>query len=368
MPVPPMGEVGRREARQRLVELEDAARRNYAAAEEARDALAREHARLNLETEARNEIQREALLLRHELDKARAQKVEEVTPWQQQQRARAGSEVLRDELAQLREQHARAVAELELLRAAAGSSEAAATAPMPNEMLAEYADRLRVAQEERASIQAQFDRVTAERQEAQAALERAAVTARERVENEATRVTELERALAAMTQDRDRLRTEIEQLGSAAPASDHLARLEARVAEAEERAREAERVQGRIRRDASEVGKAKRAIETAHAEVVSERDRLREELAATHAELARLMADNEQMRAHASSLGNELATYRAHVAISAANPAAESGAVEEPAAPERAGPRPDGTRRHAMAELTAIAATSGDDDFSFRRR
>ena len=51
--VPPAGEIGRRAARQRLAALEDAARRNLRAAEEARRVLADEHRRLQEESSAR---------------------------------------------------------------------------------------------------------------------------------------------------------------------------------------------------------------------------------------------------------------------------------------------------------------------------
>ena len=69
--VPPAGEIGRRAARQRLAALEDAARRNLRAAEEARRVLADEHRRLQEESSARLVAQDEAAALRCELARLR---------------------------------------------------------------------------------------------------------------------------------------------------------------------------------------------------------------------------------------------------------------------------------------------------------
>ena len=69
--VPPTGEIGRRAARQRLAALEDAARRNLRAAEEARRVLADEHRRLQEESSARLAAQDEAAALRRELERLR---------------------------------------------------------------------------------------------------------------------------------------------------------------------------------------------------------------------------------------------------------------------------------------------------------
>jgi hypothetical protein len=67
--VPPTVDTGRRAVRQRLAELENAARRNYRSAEEARRVLADEHARLEEELSARTHAQHEAAALRRELER-----------------------------------------------------------------------------------------------------------------------------------------------------------------------------------------------------------------------------------------------------------------------------------------------------------
>ena len=67
--VPPTVETGRQAVRQRLAELENAARRNYRSAEEARRVLADEHQRLEQELTARTHAQHEAAALRRELER-----------------------------------------------------------------------------------------------------------------------------------------------------------------------------------------------------------------------------------------------------------------------------------------------------------
>jgi hypothetical protein len=62
--VAPAGDVSRRAARQRLIDLEQAARRNFRSAEEARRALLEEHSRLQQESSARAKAQGEASALR----------------------------------------------------------------------------------------------------------------------------------------------------------------------------------------------------------------------------------------------------------------------------------------------------------------
>jgi hypothetical protein len=327
VPVLPTGEVGRRAARRRLVELEDVARHNLRSAEEARAALAHEHARLVHEASVRHDTQREALLLHRELEKLRA-KAEQETPWKKQQRVRDGSAAIRDEFARLKEKHERVVAELNRVREGAGP---------PDGLVEEYVARLREEQQARVTLQGEVTRLRAE-------------------------------------------------AGSSAleGAEPRIAQLEARAEAAEERAREAERIQGRIRRDASEIAKAKRIAEQgrqdaerARHDLAAELDTVRVQMVELHEELVRIDADNDGLRAHAVALGDELASLRAAGPVApalAGLPALSAVALDAPEelpATERSArseASPGGARRHAMAELTAIAATSGDDDFAYRRR
>src|SRR5882757_4696852 len=67
--VPDSADTSRRALRQRLTDLENAARRNYRSAEEARRVLADEHQRLEQELNARTHAQHEAAALRREVER-----------------------------------------------------------------------------------------------------------------------------------------------------------------------------------------------------------------------------------------------------------------------------------------------------------
>ena len=91
--VPPLGEVNRKATRQRLAQLESAARRNLRSAEEARHVLAEEHQRLQAEASARTKAQQEAAALRRELDRLRD--TESRRALKEKTRARRGPRAMR---------------------------------------------------------------------------------------------------------------------------------------------------------------------------------------------------------------------------------------------------------------------------------
>jgi chromosome segregation ATPase len=446
--VPPMGDVGRREARQRLLELEDVARRNLRSAEEARRALLEEHRRLEEENSARAEVEREAAALRRELERLR--ETEEQRDARAKTRAaREARAEMADEVQRIQEQHESVVLELDRLRGTLGEHDG---------LLEEYNARLREEQQARSALQKELDRAEASRELAERAVTVATEDARRRAEDERIRLATAEAALADAVSDRDRFAAQIEELTAGDGAigrlnaelaerdeaaarlneqiADLTARLtaseeaaqtaarlqadaEAKVAEiermhsdrtavdaaesrtaeleaavaaaeakagaAEERAREAERQQGRMRREASELAKARRTSEQALREGKDALEPLRAKLAETEAELVRARVDGDRLRANATELADELSALRASVTeLQPAAPAPtshvedvldESSGEEHPTLERRRQPDNEshdpavpGVRRHAMAELTAIAATVGSDDPNPRRR
>ena len=447
--VPPTGDVGRREARQRLLELEDVARRNLRSAEEARRVLLEEHRRLEDENSARADAEREASALRRELDRLRESE-EQRDAKAKTVAAREARAEMADEVRRIQEQHESVVLELERLRGTLGEHDG---------LLEEYNERLREEQQARAALRKELDRAEASRELAERAVTVATEDARRRAEDERIRLATAEAALADAVSDRDRFAARIEELTAGDGAigrlnaelgerDEEIARLngqiadltarlgaaeaaaqaalraqveaEAKVAElehrhadgatavdaagsrvaeleaavaaaeakveaAEERAREAERQQGRMRREASELAKARRASEEALRQGSDALEPLRAKLAETEAELVRARADGDRLRTHAAALGDELSALRASVTeLQSAAPAPMSdveGVVEDapeedrpalerrrPQEPGRGEPAIPGVRRHAMAELTAIAATVGSDESTGRRR
>jgi chromosome segregation ATPase len=354
--VPPAGEVGRRAARQRLLELEDVARRNLRSAEEARRVLAEEHRRLELESSARSDAETEAAALRREVDRLRDDE-EQRNAQAKTRAAREARAEMAAEVERIQQQYERVVSELNRLRGTISDHDT---------MFEEYASHLREEQQARAAMRAELDRAISERELAEKGLARASEDARRHAEDSSIQIASIEQELAELQSERDQLAERLAELSS----SDHagVEELEARVLEAEERAREAERQQGRMRRDSSDNAKARREAEE---------------------ELVRARADSDRLREHAAALGDELAALRETVAVlqstAPAHPAEQAAPEPEPisnvvegqfgeeAPPplERRRPKSEnaepGVRRHAMAELTALAAHP-DDDFSYRRR
>jgi chromosome segregation ATPase len=383
MAVPPTGEVGRRAVRQRLLELEDVARRNLRSAEEARRVLADEHRRLEEESSARDDAEREASALRRELERLRESEEQRDA----QAKSRAGVEARAEmtrEIERAQQERDQLAHELDSLRGMMSEHDG---------LLGEYVSRLREEQAAKGQLAAELERAHAAQELAERGLSHASEDARRRSEDDVIRLATVESALADAISDRDRLAARLESAtadGETRARDQEIMRLRAQVGElevraeeAEERAREAERIQGRMRREASELAKARRTTEAATEMRTAEVDELRARLTEAEAEVVRARADGDRLRAHAAALGDELAAVRAAAPVlqsAASAPFADEPGGEDAMAAsadeapplERRRPSapaaPAGVRRHAMAELTAIAATQGDDDFAFRRR
>ena len=428
--VPTTGEVGRRAARQRLAELEDAARRNLRSAEEARHVLMQEHQRLQEESSARAAAQTEASALRRELE--RLHDSENKRELQAKSRARrAAREEIAEEIKRFHEEHDKVVDELSQVRGALDDHDG---------LLEEYGQRLREEQQARAAMREELDKAEAERRIAERALERATETARRHAEDETIRLATAESDLADARSDVDRLRSKIAELTKGDQAAE-IDRLRASVDELTARAEAAEQERDDVTAERDRAEDARDEAERLRFDVERKRtdsemavDAAATRIAELEAENVRARADGDRLRAHAAALGDELAAVRSQVAeLQAAasahkseeeavalekatvnevlvdevppppplarrkprvedtapyeplpvrkKPAAEvvEAPVAAPAEPPASAPAPvkepelvpaaadGGARRTAMAELKGIAS-SGDDDFAFRRR
>jgi chromosome segregation ATPase len=332
--IPPVNDQSRRGTRGRAEKLEQVAARNLQAAEEARKALREQQARLERETAAR--VQAEVRI--DALARNLAQLQQQAAQHQAQAKAhalQAARESVSGELAEMAH-------ELDRLRDALGDHDG---------LLKEYRDRLRVEQEHRQSVQAELERVKTARPWACADGEPAS--------DHDAQIATLGREIDALTQ-----RTEAIKAAAAAEVEDANARvveLEARLAETETRAKDAERSQGKLRREASDAGKARRAAEDLLREQQTERGELfaRVESADREIELAR--ADASALRAQVVELQAAL------TATSAELTAATAELTERPAKQAAERVAVDGLRRDAMAELSALAVTSPSDDLMPRR-
>jgi hypothetical protein len=250
--VPPSLDNSRKATRQRLVELENAAMRNYHSAEEARRALVDEHNKLEQELAARAHAQREAAILRRELerissDEARRAEVEKKNA-KEEARAAVAKEVKR-----YQEEQQHLLDEMNLLRNSKNDDDG---------LLEEYVSRLREEQGARALLRAELERAEAARSLAERSLQRATENARQTAEDETMRATALEQELADMRSDRDRLAATLADLTSGDGAMTKLtAQLEAKDTEIAELA---ERVSG--------LDAAVEAAEAAAREAIAERD------------------------------------------------------------------------------------------------
>ena len=189
-------ETGRRAIRQRLAELENAARRNYRSAEEARRVLADEHQRLEQELNARTHAQHEAAALRREIERLSTEETQRTA--QERARAeRAARAQIAGELRQFQEEHERVVQELTVLRSSLTEHDG---------LLDEYVtrdcakNRARAPRCGRSSSRAEAARSLAER-----SLERATENARHGAEDEMIRLATAEQQLADAVSDRERL-------------------------------------------------------------------------------------------------------------------------------------------------------------------
>jgi chromosome segregation ATPase len=200
--VPQAFDTGRRALRHRLTELEDAARRNYRSAEEARRVLAAEHQRLEQELSARTHAQHEAAALRREVERLSAEEARSSA--QERTRAeRAARAEIADELKQFHEEHERVVHELNVLRSSLSEHDG---------LLDEYVNRLRDEQSLRAEMRTDLDRAEAAQSLAERSLLRATENARHGAEDEMIRLATAEQQLADARSDRDRYAQQLAEL------------------------------------------------------------------------------------------------------------------------------------------------------------
>ncbi len=200
--VPSTIETGRRAVRQRLAELESAARRNYRSAEEARRVLAEEHQRLQQEATARTHAQQEAAALRAELDRLSTEEARRSA--QDRTRAeRAARAQVADELEQFQLEHERVVQEMTGLRSSLSEHDG---------LLDEYVMRLRDEQTAREGLRAELERAEAARSLAERSLQRATESARHGAEDEMIRLATAEQQLADASSDRDRFAAQLAEL------------------------------------------------------------------------------------------------------------------------------------------------------------
>jgi len=379
--VPPTGEIGRRAARQRLAALEDAARRNLRAAEEARRVLVDEHRRLQEESSARVAAQDEAAALRRELGRLRES--------EQGRADQLKTYAARAARAELAAEHDRVVEELSRLQGSIQDHDG---------LLDDYAERLREEQATRAALQAELQESETARRLAERSLEWAVESARKHAEDEVIRLATAEAALTDAQDDRDRLAAHLgariedmqAELMQAREATGRLADLEGALAQS--------RADGeRLRAHAAALGDELAALRATVAEMKaavtdpvsdarpSEPSRsspIPVDAAPARPPLARRRPRAErEAEGEASPRREGIARrFRTHdVPAPAPAPAREPGAAEAAASGETDGAPgeadahagaavPPGFRRTAMAELTAIASASEADDFTFRRQ
>ncbi|MCU1468842.1 MAG: hypothetical protein JWM72_4770, partial [Actinomycetia bacterium] len=273
--VPATVDTSRRAVRQRLAELENAARRNYRSAEEARRVLADEHQRLEQELSARTHAQQEAAALRRELERLTT----EETRRQAQERAsaqRAARAEIADELKHFQDEHERALHEVAILRSSLAEHDG---------LLDEYVTRLRDEQGARADLRVELDRAEAARSLAERSLQRATENARHGAEDEMIRLATAEQELADTRSDRDRLAAKLAELTAGDGAIGRLtAELDAKISETAQLGARIADLSARI--DASE--------DAAH-EARAERDAA----VAERRELDSILRESDRARLHA---------------------------------------------------------------------
>ncbi len=358
--VPPSGEIGRRAARQRLAALEDAARRNLRAAEEARKVLAEEHRRLQEEASARLVAQDEAASLRRELERLRES--------EQGRADQLKTYAARAARAELAAEHDRVVEELDRLQGSIQDHDG---------LLEDYAQRLREEQETRAAMRAELEEAETARRLAERSLERTVESARKHAEDELIRLATAEAALADAQSDRERL---TEQL-AASQANDATAR----VADLEAELVQARADGDRLRAHAAALGDELAAVRSTLVEMQAAAPAPVADIPASEPlpdetvridrpPLARRRPRAEREPAK-ESVWREGSGTRAQsdAAFPDADAQRDAEPVAEPVADVDTGvdagaPVPSGYRRTAMAELTAIASASEADDFTYRRQ
>lgn len=274
--VPPTSDSSRRAVRQRLAELERAARRNFLSAEEARNVLAAEHERLQQESTARTQAQQEAAALRREVERLSTKEANRAA---QERRGaeRAARSQIADELKQFQDEHERAVEEMTALRSSLSEHDG---------LLDEYVSRLRDEQMARAELRVELERAEAARSLVERSLERATENARHGAEDEMIRLATAEQDLADLRSDRDRLAAQWAELTAGDGAIGRM------TAQLEDNDAEISRLGVRVADLSARIA----ASEEAAADAISERDtavaaRTRAELHLDEAEQARADAE-----------------------------------------------------------------------------
>jgi chromosome segregation ATPase len=431
VPVPLVsGSGGRRDVKQRLAELEEVARRNLYAAEEARRVLFEQHERLDQEASARSDAEREAAALRRELDRLRENDERRTA----QMRFAATREVraeVAEEVARAQAEHARVISELDRLRG---------TLDDHDNLLEEYSQRLREEQMAVTSLRVELERAEEARMRAERELENEAEKVRIRAADELERLRASESELRRTREERDRLADEVAELQSddalkrlqsrldsreqeLTRLTEEIAQLKARAeaaeaaiadatrereeldaasVESEQRAREMDKLLGRLRKEASTATQARQATEQALAEARATIDEQHGRLEKLEKQLFASQQAIDELRERARSrpaappspspMPTVVAAPAPAVAAPpppakpapspAAAPAAAANAAPAPArAPAEPDPEPEpqpeqvsapaadkkdkkppggqpNARRSAMAELTALAAIS----------
>jgi hypothetical protein len=273
--VPPTSDTGRRAVRQRLADLESAARRNFRSAEEARQALADEHQRLQIEATARTQAQHEAEALRREVERLSAKETGRTN--QERARAeRAARSAIADELKRFAEERDRVLQEMTELRGSITEHDG---------LLDEYVTRLRDEQLGRAALRAELDRALAAQSLAERNLERATESARHGAEDEMIQLATSKQELADARSDRDRIAAQLAELTAGDGA---IGRLTAQI---EEKDAEISRLGVRIADLSARIDASEDAAQRALAE--------RDEAWTTRSEVEVRLAEAEQARTDA---------------------------------------------------------------------
>ena len=339
--VPPTNDSSRRAVRQRLAELERAARRNFRSAEEARNVLAAEHERLQQESTARTQAQQEAAALRREVERLSTKEANRAA--QERRRAeRAARSQIADELKRFQNEHERVVEEMTSLRSSLSEHDG---------LLDEYVSRLRDEQMARAELRVELERAEAARSLVERSLERATENARHGAEDEMIRLATAEQDLADIRSDRDRLAAQLAELTSGDGAIGRMtAQLEANDAEI-----------SRLGVRVADLSARIAASEEAAADAIAERDeavatRTRAELHLDEAERAR--ADAERALTLGAARIDELEAELAELAESTGARARE---VDGTLGKLRRQARDASNARQAAEEELATVAAERDE-------
>ena len=231
--IPPCGGTSRRAGKDRIAQLEQVARRNLVAAEEARRVVFEQHQRLQEEAATRAEAMRQVAALTRDVARMRDEDDQRIG----QMRAR----LMREARAAVGRELAETAAELDRLHDALGNQDA---------LRQESRDRLHTELETSARLRAEVEQAEAARRVAERALEHASFNVRALGDGgDRSAAPALAEAHAELTE----VRAELDEVRAERD------RLSAQLEEAHGRVREAERALGRLRRQARDEAAALRA-------------------------------------------------------------------------------------------------------------